>query len=63
MWINPKFKDQYQPQGPPEDEGRRLATLPRGEAAELRVTLADFKGRPFVARGSGSAAATASSGP
>src|SRR5262249_40284131 len=49
MWITSKFKDQYQSPGPLEDEGRRLATLPRGDNVELRVTLSEFRGRPFIA--------------
>lgn len=36
---------------PPQDTGRRLATLPReerGQRAELRVSWAEYEGRPYV---------------
>lgn len=34
---------------PPLPEGRRLATFARGESVELRVELATYEGREFVA--------------
>lgn len=33
---------------PPEDRGRRLATLARGPMEELRVTWAEYEGRPYL---------------
>jgi hypothetical protein len=49
MWRNPKFRDQVvQPQAPAES-GRRLATFPRGDGVEMRVNLAEYQGRPYVA--------------
>lgn len=36
---------------PPEDTGQRLATLPRderGQRAELRVSWAEYEGRPYL---------------
>ena len=33
---------------PPEDRGRRLATLARGEDAELRVTWDAYQGHPYL---------------
>jgi hypothetical protein len=33
---------------PPAEEGRRLATFPRGAGAELRVTLAEYEGHPYI---------------
>ena len=46
MWTAPG----YQPDRPtpPQENGRRLATFPRGEGAEMRVNLAEYQGRPFV---------------
>jgi hypothetical protein len=32
----------------PQDHGQRLATFPRGPDAELRVSLSEFEGRPYV---------------
>lgn len=32
----------------PEERGERLATLPRGESEELRVTWDQYEGRPYL---------------
>lgn len=48
MWINPKFKDQVEQPAPPQEQGRRLATFPRGQGAEMRVNLSEYQGKPFV---------------
>jgi len=32
----------------PVDTGKRLATIPRGDAEELRVSWAEYEGRPFL---------------
>jgi hypothetical protein len=48
MWRNPRYPAPG-PATPPEDTGRRLASLPRGNDAELRVTLATYEGRPYCA--------------
>jgi hypothetical protein len=48
MWINPKFKDQVEQPRPPAENGRRLATFPRGDGAEMRVNLSEYQGKPFV---------------
>jgi len=49
MWVNPKYKDQVQQPTPPQEQGRRLATFPRGDGAELRISLAEYQGGPYVA--------------
>lgn len=50
MWVNPKYKDHYQPPVPPTDDGRPLGVFPRGDGRdELRITLKTFEGRPYVA--------------
>ncbi len=49
MWRNPNPSHQPpSPQGPPEDRGERLATLPRGQGEELRVSLDEYEGRPYI---------------
>src|SRR5207302_8681587 len=36
-------------QGPPQETGERLATFQRGRTGEeLRVTLAEYEGHPFI---------------
>jgi hypothetical protein len=47
MWTAPGYEPE-RPQ-PPAETGRRLATFPRGDREELRVTLAEYKGRPYLA--------------
>lgn len=47
MWRNPNYPAPEAP-APPEERGRRLATLPRGKAEELRVTLDSFEGKPYL---------------
>jgi Transcriptional Coactivator p15 (PC4) len=34
--------------GPPQDLGRRLLTLPRGQDEELRLSLDAYEGHPFL---------------
>src|ERR1041385_2693657 len=52
MYINPKYADRYsQAAEAPGENGQRLATLDRsGKDAreELRVTLAEYNGHPYV---------------
>jgi hypothetical protein len=51
MWVNPKLRQAESDTAaasPPAERGRRLATFPRGDRAELRVTLDEYEGRPFV---------------
>ena len=33
---------------PPEDTGRRLATCPRGKDEELRISLCEYEGNPYL---------------
>jgi hypothetical protein len=33
---------------PPEDDGERIATYPRGADAELRMVVAEYNGRPYL---------------
>jgi hypothetical protein len=49
MWISDRHPNPPKPAAPPTDNGRRLATLARGNDAELRVTLAQYQGRPYCA--------------
>jgi hypothetical protein len=51
--VNPKHPryaelKERQQAGPPEDQGQALATLERSRGEELRVTLAEYEGHPFV---------------
>jgi Transcriptional Coactivator p15 (PC4) len=47
MWRNPAYPARQQPTAP-EERGERLATIPRGPTEELRVSLDEFNGHPFV---------------
>jgi hypothetical protein len=49
MWISDRHPNPPKPAAPPTDNGRRLATLARGNDAELRVTLSEFQDRPYCA--------------
>jgi hypothetical protein len=50
MWVSPNHPNPPRQPTPPADTGRRLATIPRGDGREeLRVSLAEFNGHPFVA--------------
>jgi hypothetical protein len=49
MWISDRHPNPPKPAAPPTETGRRLATLARGNDAELRVTLSDYQGRPYCA--------------
>ncbi len=54
MWRNPKYfppAEQAETEQHPEapaDTGERLATFPRDPGTELRVSRAEYQGRPFV---------------
>ena len=48
MWINPNHPDPPRQAPPPQETGDRLATFERHGGEELRVTLAEFNGHPFV---------------
>jgi len=49
VWTKPGYKAlPALPEAPPQTDGDRLATLPRGPHAEMRVSLQDFKGRWLV---------------
>jgi hypothetical protein len=49
VWHNPKYP-RPEPAKPPDDEGERLAAIPRNDGREeLRVTLKSYEGRPYVA--------------
>jgi hypothetical protein len=47
MWISERHPNPPKPAAPPTETGRRLATLARGNDAELRVTLSEFQSRPY----------------
>jgi hypothetical protein len=42
MYVRPGYTPDRQSSTPPEDKSQRLATFPRGEGVEMRVTLAEF---------------------
>jgi hypothetical protein len=50
VWRNPKYfpTASEAPPSPPVDTARRLATLPRGQGAEMRLALAEYEGKPYV---------------
>jgi hypothetical protein len=48
VWVNPKYADQVSRPRPPAETGRRLAAMPRGEGAEMRVVLDRYQDRPYV---------------
>jgi hypothetical protein len=48
VWVNPKYPRPEQP-APPQEQGERLATLPRNQGEELRINLAEYDGRPYLA--------------
>lgn len=48
MWVDPKYRDQVQAPTAPQERGERLATFKRGDGQELRVTLAEYEGHPFI---------------
>ena len=49
MWTKPGYvPTESQQQAPPEDTGQRLATIARGKDEELRLSLAEFEGKPFI---------------
>ena len=47
-----RLRDQLPPSPaeshPPEDTGRRLATCPRGKDEELRISLCEYEGNPYL---------------
>jgi len=47
MWRNPNYPAPTPPV-PPQENGERLGTFPRGDGSEMRVNLATFEGKPFV---------------
>lgn len=48
MYISPNHPSPPRAAEPPPDNGERLATFDRGDE-ELRVTLAEFNGNPYIA--------------
>src|SRR5689334_143522 len=53
MWVSPNHPERErllfrQSAAPPDPTGRPLATLQRGRGEELRVSLDEFEGHPFV---------------
>lgn len=49
MWVSPNHPNPPKPSAPPRDTGQRLATFPRQDGEELRVSLAEYNGHPYVA--------------
>jgi hypothetical protein len=48
MWVNPNHPSPPRQADPPEERGRRLATIPRGDDVELRVSLDSYRGHPYL---------------
>jgi hypothetical protein len=50
MWINPNHSNPPRQPSPPAESGLRRAKLPRRDGREeLRVNLAEYQGRPYLA--------------
>jgi hypothetical protein len=52
VWVNPKHREHRDANtraSTPVDNGHPIATLPRGPAAELRITISEFNGKLSVA--------------
>lgn len=47
MWHNPKYAD-LEPVAGPVENGENLATISRSPAEQLRVTLSEYNGFPFI---------------
>lgn len=47
MWRNPNHPAPDPPK-PPDEQGERLATLPRGNGVELRLARASYNGSPYL---------------
>jgi hypothetical protein len=47
VWRNPNHPAPEQPT-PPAESGERLATFSRGQGVELRITLDEYEGRPYI---------------
>jgi hypothetical protein len=47
MWRNPKYPGPPPPT-PPADDAERLATFPRGDGRELRISMAEYQGHPYI---------------
>lgn len=48
MYVSPSHPNPPRTQAPPADQGERLATFPRNGGEELRVTLSEYQGHPYV---------------
>ena len=48
MHVNHEYTFEHASDAPPVDEGEALATFRRGRRQELRVSLAEWHGHPFV---------------
>jgi hypothetical protein len=49
MWVSPNHPNPPRQTEAPQEQGERLATFARGDGVELRVTLAEYQDRPYVA--------------
>jgi Transcriptional Coactivator p15 (PC4) len=50
MWVSPNHPNpprQHQAE-PPQDSGERLAVYPRGKDQEMRISLSEYNGNPYV---------------
>src|SRR4051794_20663412 len=48
MWVSPNHPDPPRSPAAPQDTGYRLATFERHGGEEFRVSLAEYRGHPFV---------------
>jgi hypothetical protein len=48
MWRKPGYESEHASPKPPVDQGKRLATFPRGKGREFRVSLSQYEGHPYV---------------
>lgn len=48
MWVNPNHPNPPRQAVPPEEQGARLATFPRGPGVELRACLDEYEGHDYL---------------
>jgi hypothetical protein len=49
MYVSPNHPNPPRQATAPQESGQRVATFPRGDGVELRVNLAEYLGRPYLA--------------
>ena len=48
MWISPNHPNPPRRTEAPQEQGRLLERFERGDGVELRATLAEFEGHPYI---------------